>query len=238
MSLGSICANVLSETGWQALTGIAANTDATAQQIFAIANTELKQLSKAFTWPHLEQEYLFNTVVDQASYTWPEDFRVAIFGSVFDTTEYYKVRGSINIEDWNMLKYGLLNQISRETFRLGYSGTEPTIELSPPPSSVRALVALYSSKYYAQDIAGTRKEKYEADSDVSVIPEDLIELGVKWRFRRAKGLDFSAELSEYNSTCKTQFARFRGSSEIAVGHRAPYHDELYSGYVPQNGFGV
>jgi hypothetical protein len=238
MTLLTVCRSVLAETGWPALSAIASNTDGTAQQIFEIANTELTNLSQGFDWPQLETEYNFNTVPTQQNYLFPADFRAVEHNSAFDKAQYYPIRGSVSIEEWNARKNGLLANVSRTAFRIIYVNGAPGFELVPTPSTVRALVVNYWSKYFAYDSNGVAIPGYAADSDVSKVPEDMVKLGVKWRFRRIKGLDFSAELSEYNAMLTTRFAKAIAQADIPVGGRTRGDWPLTNGFVRQDGFGA
>ncbi len=238
MPLLQICQNVLAEVGWPVLSSVASNTDGTAKQIFAIANTELKRLSERHNWPHLETEYAFNTVAAQAQYPWPEDFRVPAQQSVFDASEYYQLRGSVSLQEWHYRKNGLLGNLGRRTFRTAYPLGVPGFEITPTPTSINSLVATYYSKEFATDETGDSIPVFAQDTDTSKVPEEYIELGIKWRFRRAKGLDFSVELAEYNDAVKTQFAKYLSQAEIPVGGRRWQDDYITNGYVPENGFGV
>ncbi len=239
MSLLTICQSVMSETGWPEPQAIAASTEATARQIFRIANTELRALSQMFEWPHLETEYDFATVPAQAIYFWPDDFRVAAQQSVYNKAEYYGLKGSIGIQQWHMLKYGNLSSLNTTRFRTVYPLGVPGIELTPVPVEAEDLVGVYYSKEYAKSSGGVSQPAYTVDTDVSKVPEEYVELGIKWRFRRAKGLDFSAELAEYNATVKDQFSRVLNGAEIKVGGpRWPYDEAgLTPGYVRDQGFG-
>lgn len=237
MSLLSICKSVLAETGWPVLSTIASNSDATAQQIFAIANTELEALSELFNWPHLEVEYAFNTIANQAVYLWPSDFRVLAPQSVFNASEYYELKGSTGLQFWELLKYGKLGQLNRARYRAVFPLGAPGIEITPAPKGIAGLVAVYYSDEYARNATGVSVERYSTDSDVAKVPERYIKLGVKWRFRRAKGLDYSAELAEYNNTIQTQFAKYTGQGEIVVGGKRLF-DVYAPGYVRENGFGA
>lgn len=238
MSLLSICKIVLAETGWPVLSTIASNSDATAQQIFAIANSELQSLSELFNWPHLEVEYPFNTVANQGVYLWPADFRVLAPQSVFNKSEYYELKGSTGLQYWELLKYGKLGTLAREKFRAVYPLGAPGIEITPAPVGVQSLVAVYYSNQYARDATGVGIASYLNDTDVAKIPERYVQLGVRWRFRRAKGLDFSAELAEYNSTVQTQFAKYTAQGEIRVGGAKRRFESLTNGYIRKDGYGA
>jgi len=236
MSLLSICKRVLAETGWPVLSTVASNSDATAQQIFAICNTELQALSEQFNWPHLEVEYSFPTVPGQGIYLWPGDFRVLAPDSVFNKNQYFALRGSTGLQYWEMLKFGHLANVERPRFRVVYPLGTPGIEITPAPLGVQGLVAVYYSDEYVRTAQGAGAAMYMNDDDVSKVPERYIEMGVKWRFRRAKGLDFSAELAEYNATIQAQYARYTAQGEITIGGRR--RCELAPGYVRNDGFGL
>lgn len=236
MTLLSICRDVLAETGWPILGGIASNSDATAQQIYAIARAELSALCEDYNWPHLEVEYNFPTVAGQSLYMLPADCRILAPDAIFNADEYYRLRGSTGMQFWQLLKYGKLGNLSRIRFRIKYPFGAPAIELTPTPDTVQNLVAVYYSKNYALNDTNAEIENYTTDTDVSKIPERYVKLGVKWRFRRSKGLDFSTELSEYNTTIAAQYAKYRANGSINVGGRRPI-DPLTPGYVPENGFG-
>lgn len=243
MTLVLMCQRVLAEVGWPVPSAIVSNNDATAQQIFAIANTELRSVSHTYDWPQLEVEYEFDTVADQTEYALPTDFRKIATDSLFDTEEYYRLRGSTPIAQWNKYKHGLLGSLSHQRYRMKYvqnvADMNPYMELTPAPTDIRSLVALYFTNELVLTNDGTGAHGYVSDDDASKVPEHVIELGVKWRFRRAKGLDFSAELAEYNTHVKQMFAGLKALGDIPVGGNPHYYEEgLTSGYVPDNGFGA
>lgn len=239
MSLLDICKRVLGVTGWQTYGTIASNTDASAVQIFGLANEELEHLSEANKWPQLQVEYAFATVPGQSLYDWPDDFRIAEPDALFSADQYYRLRGSTQLQYWQLYKYGQLGSLSTKRHRIVYDlAGKPQIELTPTPTEVENLVAVYYTNKYARDSGGTPIARYATDEDVSRVPERLVRLGLMWRYRRAKGLDFSAELAVYNSTVAQIFAQYIATGEIPVGgRRLDQETGLTSGFVPTEGFG-
>lgn len=237
MSLFSIARNVLAETGWPVTSTIATNSDATAQQVFALANTALERLSEDYSWPHLEVEYTINLVAGQDTYFWPVDFRVMAPAPLYDASQYYALKGSLPINEWNVRKHGALANLLPRSYRLIYVLGAPALKLDSVPNGPETLIGVYQSCQYARDRNGISIPSYMNDADVSKIPEKYVELGLKWRFRRAKGLDYGVELTEYNSTVAAQFAKHVGSGEIPVGG-ARLDGVLTSGYVRDRGFGL
>lgn len=236
MSALTICKAVLEEVGWPTANSFSDASEATAKQIFALANAELVQLSEKHNWPHLEVEYTFNTVIGQVEYALPSDFRIVAAHSVFNADEYYRLRGSTDLTVWNRHKYGLLGSIHNQRFRLAYVGGDPVIQLAEAPTAAETVVLFYYTKEYALTSANASIPKYETDNDVSKIPENLVQAGLRWRFRRAKGLDYSAELAEYTERVRTQLGNYRAVNDVAVG-RAEIIPEIAPGYVPDTGFG-
>jgi hypothetical protein len=238
MSLVSICRSVLAETGWTVLNTIASNSDATAQQILELVRTELEQVSQNYDWPHNEVEYSFDTVVGQQIYLLPVDFRKPVHGSLFNATQFYEVRGSTEISEWQYRRHGVYASLDRQHYKLRYNGVLYAIELAAPPATVETLLLEYQSDYYAKDSAGVPKTNYDTDDDSSRIPENIVKMGLKWRFRAAKGMDYSAALAEYNSMLMQRFAGLRDMASIPVGGRRLLDtNPLTAGYVPDRGFG-
>jgi hypothetical protein len=236
MSVLSICQNVLDIVGWDSINSISSNTDKTARQILALANQELRNVSKRFDWRHLHTEYNFTSVPNQSDYELPEDFDKLMQDSVYNKDEYYRVRSSMTDYQWNAWRFGLLGSLSHQRYQVSLVTGAPVFVLSPAPDTAEDFVLWYKNAHFARDNSGVAKAKFELDTDVSRIPENVVEAGLLWRFRRAKGLDFSAELAEYNEISRTTFAQSRGESDLPIpnGLVTP---EITNGYVPDSGFG-
>lgn len=238
MSLRSICNEVLLQSGFPGLNTVMPSNDPQAMQMFSLANAELVFLSQQHKWPHLEREHTFTTAPGVSEYPLPADFRVLQSDTMFDAGQYYSVRGSVPDNIFMAMKYGNYGDLARSRFRVRYdprSGTD-VIALLGTPSNARNLVCLYQTNIYAKSASGSTQSKYERDDDVSLIPEELVKLGLAYRFRRAKGLDYSVELVEYNTAVGTQLSKFSGAGSIPVGHYRVY-DDLPEPNIPENGFG-
>lgn len=239
MSLLSMCQSVLVEAGWTKLLNIASSSDGTAQQIFELANLELQQLSERLDWPHCETDLDIPTVANQSIYALPDDFRTLVHNSVFNASQYYGVKGSVNAAEWRWRREGLLGSLDRYAFRLLRGIGDASVQLTPTPTGIENLVLTYNSSNYALDNSNVPKAAYTADSDVSRIPEKYVKLGLRWRFRRVKGMDYSAEYKEYEDTITNQFGKIIDAADIPVGgRRIDYDTTLTSGFVPDKGYGL
>jgi hypothetical protein len=104
MALLDIVQRVCDEVGLPRPAVVATSTEQLARQMYSLANAELEELSKRFNWPVLTREYSFPTVVAQAQYALPADYRKFLQETVFDKDRYYAMRGSITPGEWQRTK--------------------------------------------------------------------------------------------------------------------------------------
>lgn len=79
--------------------------------------------------------------------------------------------------------------------------------------------------------------EFVKDTDVCLLPERVVKLGVKWRFRSAKGLDIEQAQDEYRRALSSAHAKLGGAREISItGARSSMHLGDWRN-VPDTGFG-
>lgn len=87
---------------------------------------------------------------------------------------------------------------------------------SPAPSGDAKFA--YISKEYATDPATlTRKTVFSADTDTFVLPERLLTLGLVWRWREQKKLDFSGDQEAFAKALSEESGKDKGSRVIRKG---------------------
>lgn len=59
------------------------------------------------------------------------------------------------------------------------------------------LVFEYVSNAYCESAAGVAQTSWTADTDIGVVDEYLVQLGIQWRLLNRLGLSYSAEMAEY-----------------------------------------
>lgn len=57
------------------------------------------------------------------------------------------------------------------------------------------------------------------DNDLSVFDDDIMILGIQWRFKKSKSLDYSAELAEHNALKEKAVTRWLGSFRSSFDNR-------------------
>ncbi len=237
MALLDLVRDVCDEIGLPRPSAVGTSTDQLARQMFALANAELRNLSKRFDWPVLVREHTFETVPGQAVYLLPDGFSKMVGDSAYNADQYYNIKGSLSPQEWQWRKSQNLASLDRSKLRI--YGSPAKINILPTPIAAETVVFEYITSNFAVSSGGVAIPKYAADSDTAYVDEHLVGLGLKWRTKHAKGLEFSADLVEYESSIKSGFAREIAAPSITIGGKT-YHDdaEITGGYVRDSGYGA
>lgn len=87
---------------------------------------------------------------------------------------------------------------------------------SPSPSGDARFA--YISNEYAVDSPGiNRKAIFDADTDAFVLPERLLTLGLVWRWREGKKLDFAGDQEAFAKALSEEAGKDKGSQVIRKG---------------------
>jgi hypothetical protein len=234
MSLLSIVQDTADVVGLTRPTAVITGVDQLSHQMLGFAKETLEELSM-MDWPILENSYSFNTVVGQSQYALPSDFSREIGDSVYGQARYSQLRGSLTAADWARQR-NVLPGVGFYRFRIFSYPLK--INLTPTPQTIETVVFEYQSANRVVQTGGALKTTFFDDTDVSLVPEDILKKGLKWRIRRAKGLDYSEEFDDYELTRNQRLAQALQLGSMAVAYRGPFDDiNLSPGYVPESGFG-
>jgi len=235
MTLLTIVRDVVDEVGLPRLTSVANGSSDLARQMFALANATLEEIGTC-DWTVLETVYEFTTVEGQETYPLPVDFKKYISDTAFVSSLYYELRGSMTPAQWSQRRYGWQVGIGRYRFRM--KGDPRLIYMTPIPQLEETLTMEYTSKYLAKDTNGVPIAKFFSDTDEPRVPEELVRMGLKWRIKHAKGLDYSEDFNSYENRKKFLRAQDNalGSQPVAKRYYADT-PELGDGYVPETGYG-
>lgn len=188
---------------------VAASSDQQVQQLLALANREGKELSARSGinggWPQMRKLHTITSVADQENYAFPSDLQYFINTTAWDRTQSWPMQGPSSPQAWQVLKSGTIGSIGpRRRFRI----MAGEIYFDPVPAdSGDTYVLEYFSDTWCESEAGTAQRLWVADTDVPVLPDDCFILGLMWRFRRAKGLDYQEEFNAYEDEVLRELGR-------------------------------
>ena len=236
MSILSVTQNVADVVGLPRPSQVIGSTNQLARQMLGLAKRELQTLHVR-NWPVLERLYSFNTVVDQAEYGFPIDCKNIIANTAYADNVYKRLRGGKTPGEWARLRAGI--GIPDGCYRFRLSGFPLKIVLFPTPTAVENITLEYKTINTVVDNANVQKESFTADTDTSLVPEELLELGLTWRIRHAKGLEYAEDYNNYTSRVAELFSQALALDDIPVSAYVPEEcSGVLDPYCPTTGFGA
>jgi hypothetical protein len=200
---------------------VVASSDPGAQLFLTLAKREGRELARRHDWQNLIVNHTWTSTATQAqSSALPSDYDhlvpdVEIWNRSTNTV--YSGPTPSNI--WSRLQSGITGGVTGWWRIVGN-----VLQIYPTPTAGHTLALDYVSKNYCESSGGTDQSDWAADSDLGRIPERLMELGICWRWLRAKGMDYAEELATYEREVEKAASRDRGIKVMAVGKT---RDESY-----------
>lgn len=239
MSLLTLVQAASRRMGLPVPTAVFASTDQQILEILEYAQTEGKELAEAVPWQALMTERTFTSVaqavqtgaIPAAAFTSSGVPRI-INDSMFNRTTQRKVFGPITPQEWQARQ--ALSALA--TVDLYYRLRGNDIMLSPTPSAGQTIAFEYIANTFCQSSGGAAQSAWAADSDTGRVSEELITLGIIWRFQTKNGLpQAAASYAKYLDERDKAASRQEAAPTLNAGMRRS------QGYgwpnVPEVGFG-
>lgn len=226
MTLLTICRNAIFNIGVEEtanLTTIVANNTPIARRVFQEARRAGISLAKRANWSALVVENVF-TANGETAFTLPSDFRSMINDTLWDRSRYWALRGALSPQQWQVYKSSIIGTATIEQrWRIriasgSEAGDAPKFFIDPTIAATddSTFVYEYVSANWCKSASGTPQADWVADSDTSVLDEDLIELGTIWRLMRRLGLSYEEEREEYEREVDKAIARDGGTATLSL----------------------
>lgn len=218
MSLLTVTQDACALVGLEVPTAVASNTDTTYSQFMYIAQFEGDELNRAHKWRKQKVQASFTGDGSTTVWALPTDFE----------------RFTTEARRQSSILLGLQGPVSDDEFLdaqvRGFNPTIPywrltgdNIETVPSVKSGQVVTFEYVSSYWITDSGGTPKARFTADSDLSLLPDRLLTLGLVWRWKRAKGLDYAEEFRSYQMEKTKQMHTDGGIPRLRMTEGRDYH---------------
>lgn len=193
MSLLTLVQGACARIGLDTPSTVIGNTDAIVKDMLYLARQSAISLSRKTAWKSLTSEKTFSTTAAaEQTGALPSDVDWIIPDTMFNRTLTRRVAGPLSAEEWQLLQASL-SAVVDPFFRI--RGT--SLLFVPAPAAGNTVAYEYVTKNFCQSSGGTAQSAFAADTDTTVLDEELHMLNLVWRFRRAKGLDYSQELADF-----------------------------------------
>lgn len=179
-----------------------------------------------------------NLIFSQSDYPVPSDFQRPIDNTQWDRTRFWSMRGPQDPQQWQLYKSSVIGRASiQRRYRFRQIGGSLHISIDPVPTdNGSTLVFEYVSNAWCKSATGALQTSWQADTDVGILDEYLIRLGVQWRMLRRLGLSYSEEKAEYDAMVDKAVAQDGGSAILDLS--PPNHLTLIGPWnLPETNFG-
>lgn len=201
MSCLTLIQNACARLGFIKPGAVMTSQDLQIQQLLALANEEGQSLAEATNWQALRAEGTFTTVAaeNQGSLsTIAPGCKFIVNDTIWNRSLRMPVFGPLSPQIWQqnaaMFYQGPWNQ---------YRIMDDSIHFIPTPPAGQQCAFEYVSKNWTS----TGNDSFTADTDLSLLDEQVMTLGLIWRFKQAKGLDFSSDLTKYQRQLSNLLSR-------------------------------
>ena len=132
-------------------------------------------------------------------------------------------------------------------FRIKYDDGQRKVFINPTPTTTACeyecrdgtktrvgLVYEYISKYWGKNAAGEYIKTFSLDTDTILLPEDIVEAELKWRWLRSLGRDYADERIEAEELIETTLGQ-DGEQSVLTAHGSR---DLDYPNIPETGIGL
>lgn len=203
------------------------STDQQIIQIVGLAQQEGKELARRHDWQSIVKEKTFTTVAAETQTgAVPSDFDRIVNDTFYNRTSTRKVDGPLSAQQWQFQKSVVATTLI-EVFR--FRGDD--ILIAPTPAAGQTMAYEYVSKNWCQSQASVEAESWAADTDTGILSEELMTLGIIWRWQRVKGLDYAESFRTYEAQVAQAILRDGGKRSFNIG--GSRYDRVRSPYIPE-----
>ncbi len=237
MSLLTIIQAVAKRTAIPSPATVLGNTDTQIVQLQALLEEEGADLARRGAWQGITFEATHTTVATESqgaiTSIATNGFNYIKNQTIWDRTDRLPVLGPIDSQDWQALK---AVQMTGPRYQFRIRGG--LLLVNPVPTAGHSWAFEYVSQNWILAADGvTYKQLFTLDTDTVLLPESLLILGLRWRWMREKGLDYSELFRTYEMQVKDALGRDGGKPILHCDEHA-YQGPKPGIWVPPGNWSV
>jgi hypothetical protein len=195
---------------------VTGSTDNQVVQMMRLLEEEGNDLARRHPWQAITFEATHTTIAaeDQGAMSTiaSNGFRDIKPDTFWDRSSKLPILGPLSDNQWAAYK-GLATTGARYHFRI--RGGKILVNPVPPASLSWAFE--YTSKNWILGIDGTTyKQYFTLDTDTILLPEDLVLMGLRWRWKKEKGFDYAEDFETYEKQVKDAMGHDGGKAVLCM----------------------
>lgn len=197
MNLLQLVQSACRRIGILAPNAVTSSTDAQIIQLLELCNEEGREQAFRYPWQALQREATFTTVAAQvqtALSSVTSLFSYIVNDTIWNRTLRRPVYGPNSQQDWQQAKAMQINGPFNR-FRI----IADVINFYPVPVAGQACYFEYITSGWVSTSVGGASDVWTNDADTSLLDDDLLILGMVWRWKAAKGLSYAEDFNKYEA---------------------------------------
>ena len=192
------------------------STDEQVSQLLGLLEEEGNDLALRAPWQALVNEAGITTTATESqgviTAIATNGYRSIINNTIWSRTRRLPVSGPMDPVEWQQLKAMFVNG---PYYRHRFRGNE--LLVNPTPPAGEDWYFEYVSNNWITDSTGAQFRQYfEADTDVTLLPETLLIAGLRWRWKKEKGFDYAEDFRTYENQVRDAIGRDGGKKTLAM----------------------
>lgn len=201
------------------------STDLQIQQLLAFVNQEGQELAARYDWQALTYPVTFSAVAVEAQGNIEDliednigalSFRKVINDAMWNLTTRTRITGPLNSVQWNLATASSTAVGPWSEYRIRLNN----LYLYPAPSANDQIrFEFITDDWVISGSGDARKSAFTADDDLCLLNARLVELGTMWRWKSAKGLEYSQDFQNYENAVLDAMAGDKAGTIVRMdGH--------------------
>jgi hypothetical protein len=188
MSVLTIIQNVAASANIPVPSAVVSSTDASTMQLLRLFYKEGQALRRSIDWVLLleTETFVASASIDQGIPT--DFFRMTKTPEIWNDSTNLPLIGPVSARDWTAL-----NAVTVSTLSQYWRFQSNNLQIYPPRNGDTIRFDYIKANWIDNGL----QEDADEDDDNVLFPEELMELGILWRWKQAKGLDYAEEMRDY-----------------------------------------
>ncbi|RDJ12419.1 hypothetical protein [Rhizobium grahamii] len=233
MSLLTIVQNVCAELSLPVPTAVISSQDPTLIQLRILCQRAGDDLARDHDWSILR---VIRTFACTGAYPEPNEppgdwERFPDNSAMWNTSRLWVLNGPVDGQTW--MRNTVLNSNPVPQLWRMFGGK---LDIYPNVAGENVMYEYISKNWIAVSGGSTYAATWANDNDTGRIPERLLELSLIWRWKRAKGLDYSEELENFERAKESEVGSDRSATAVSLSNpnRGGVPDNWWPGFIQVN----
>lgn len=206
------------------------STNALEGDLTELVNAVAKDIIKSHDWRVLTKLCTLTGDGTSEGFNLPNDYDRMQKGSSFQssTAPLFGYKPCVDPDEWLTLQMPYGSCSLGRWIKFGGQ-----IHVMPKPALGQEIKFFYQGNLFALDENGTPKDRFEKDNDSFLLDEELLTLGLIWRYRQQKRIDYTDDQALFEKRFNEIAGEDKGARVFVEGGSrrrgnvsAPYWDQL------------